>query len=182
MSPLFAYNLGTALLLSACAVSQRPPNTAFATGPLELSLQAQADSVYNIVWLRATFRNPGPEPAWLAHYADTIEAACTVGQVLQLAGRTPQGDLLSVCPRCRGEAALQPARIDPGQQRTMLVQVDLNRVFPSRFVQAVRSPTQPDCSTYFNRTTGRYELLLRYQPPQALGTAAVSNTVRIWRK
>ncbi|GAB2942024.1 hypothetical protein GCM10027048_03120 [Hymenobacter coalescens] len=145
-----------ALLLPACA--PRPSATDATAAGVEVRLQAEAETAYNIVWLRATVANRGTRPVRLLNYADTVETACSPPASLQVLALTPAGDSAAFCQRCPAPpAGRRYVTLRPGQELTTRFQVDFNRVLPRAVLDTARS-----CRRYNNRTLGAYQFSVRY--------------------
>ncbi|UYZ60290.1 hypothetical protein [Hymenobacter latericus] len=145
---------------------------------VEVQLQAQTESAYNIAWLRATIRNGGTQPIRLLQLPDTVETACAPPAALVLRALTPNTDTAAICQRCPPAPA--PRRyvvLRPGQQLTTHFQVDFNRVLPRAVADTLRQ-----CLRYNNRTLGAYRFWVEFRPEANQRPAASSSLVRVYRK
>ncbi|KUG07740.1 hypothetical protein [Solirubrum puertoriconensis] len=168
--------IAATLLLAACAGRIGGPG--LGADAVEIQVQAQAASAYNIAWLRATISNRGTRPIRLLQLPDTIETACAPSANLTVRGLTPKADTAAVCRRCPAPgSATRYVVLRPGQQLTTNFQIDFNRVLP----RAV-ADTLGQCLRYNNRTLGEYRFWVQYQPVGNIHPATNSNIVSVYRK
>ncbi|MCC3157139.1 hypothetical protein LJ737_07805 [Hymenobacter sp. 15J16-1T3B] len=170
------------LLLGACA--PRPTSTPRAAPPVSLQIQPSADTVFNIVWLRTSLRNPGPRRVWVVQQPDSVNLVCAEGGAFVLLALSPERDSMQFCGPCQAAAPAtrKLVPLEPGAERVTYLRVDFNYLFPRRALASV----QP-CGRYFNRTVGAYQLRVapvQVAPSPRGGLLAVpaSNTVTIQRK
>jgi hypothetical protein len=168
----------TALLLSACASLRQS-----AAPSVQLRLEATAPEAYNIVWLKATLTNNGPERVLVVAQPDSVDLHCTGPHGVQISVVSPGGDTLGLYQPCRIHAAqVRSVPLAPGAQRTAYLKVNFNYVFPRAVLDTLKS----NQASYFNRTMGAYRFGAVYRPESSstrrqLGRVA-GNSVTIRRK
>ncbi|QHJ06450.1 hypothetical protein [Hymenobacter busanensis] len=143
-------------LLGSCAGASRLPA---APDGVELTVQPQADSAFNIVWLRARVHNRSPRRVWILQQRDSVDLACTMNWGIALSGFTPKGDTLAFCDQCIIDARPQYVALEPGAQRITYLKVNFNYVFPRNELSRLPAP----CDKYINRTHGEYRFQVVYK-------------------
>jgi hypothetical protein len=164
------------LLLSATGPALRTPRPAQAG--VAVTLAAETEAAYNIVWLRATITNNTRKPVELINPQDTVEAACWRASDLVLQVLTPSQEPALICRRCDDKPSRnRPRKLRPGQQWVTHIQVDLNRVLPRAAADTMRN-----CRQYNNRTLGTYRFYLVHHFGTVASTPNASNMVAVTRK